>query len=99
MLHLYIERKPEERRDAPAIAAATHEAIKEVDPEYDDWVKLLAGKRPEVTLLSEGTFQRYTAEKLAAGVELAQLKPARMKPSEEILQQLLRQSEEKDTPS
>ena len=34
-----------------------------------------------------------------AGVELAQLKPARMKPSEEILQQLLRQSEEKDTPS
>ena len=94
VLHLYIELKEDEVRGKEEIGEAIHQALKNLDPEYRDWDAVLGGKPPRVTLLPSGTFQRYTLEKQAVGAELAQLKPARMKPSERVISDLLRLSEQ-----
>jgi len=93
VLHLYIEPTANEQRDQQAIEEAVHRALKDLDPEYGDWEEMLGGKPPSVTLLSAGTFQRYTLEKQAAGADLAQLKPTRMKPSDSVISDLLRLDE------
>jgi len=56
---------------------------------------MLDGQPPCVTLLSRGTFSRFTLEKQAAGADLAHLKPVRMKPSGVVLGDLLRLSEQR----
>ncbi|HUT21041.1 MAG TPA: GH3 auxin-responsive promoter family protein, partial [Anaerolineae bacterium] len=89
-VHLYIERTDHEHRDAQAIGQAVHERLKDLEPEYRDWTKLLGGVPPSVTLLSPGTFERYMAERQAEGADLAQLKPVRMKPSDKVIGDLLR---------
>jgi hypothetical protein len=94
MLHLHIETTAREQRDAQAIAEALHQSLKDLEPEYRDWERVLGGEAPIVTVLSAGTFARYTQEKQAAGVDLAKLKPARMKPSDVVVGDLLRLSEQ-----
>jgi hypothetical protein len=97
VLHLYIELKADERRSKEEIGEAVHQSLKDLDAEYRDWEEMLGGSPPSVTLLSVGTFQRYTLEKQAAGAELAHLKPVRMKPSDRMISDLLRLSEQKTT--
>jgi hypothetical protein len=91
-IHLYIEGKDHEHRDAQAVGQAVHGCLQDLEPEYRDWIEVMHGDPPVVTLLSPGTFERYMAEKQAQGADLAQLKPVRMKPSDEVMADLLRQS-------
>jgi hypothetical protein len=95
VLHLYIELKTDEQRGPKELGEAVHQALKDFDPEYRDWEEMLGGRPPSVTLLSAGTFGRYTLEKQAAGAELAHLKPVRMRPSDRVIGDLLRLSEQK----
>jgi hypothetical protein len=93
-LHLYIELGGDQPHDKKEIGEAVHHALQDLDPEYRDWVEMLDEQPPYVTLLSPGTFRRFTAEKQAAGADLAHLKPVRMKPSSAALGDLLRLSEQ-----
>jgi hypothetical protein len=94
-LHLCIELKGNEPHGQEEIGETVHQALQELDPGYHDWVEMLDGQPPCVTLLSRGTFGRFTSEKQAAGADLAHLKPVRMKPSGAVLGALLRLSEQK----
>jgi hypothetical protein len=94
-LHLYIELKENDPQGQEVIGEAVHRALQDLDPEYHDWVKMLDGQPPYVTLLSPGTFGRFAAEKQAAGADLAQLKPVRMKPTGAVLSDLVRLSEQR----
>jgi len=93
--HLYIELKEDKFRNEEEIGRAIHQALQDLDPEYHDWAEMLDGQPPCVTLLSRGTFSRFTLEKQAAGADLAHLKPVRMKPSGVVLGDLLRLSEQR----
>ena len=53
-------------------------------------MKEMLGIEPvAVTLLPAGSFDAYMKEKVEAGADLAHLKPAHMKPSEDVLKKLL----------
>ncbi len=89
-LHLLIELKREDSGTEREIASRLHESLRKIDSEYQNWDEMMDGAKPAVQLLTSGTFARYAEEKQAAGAELAQLKPARMKPSEENIADLKR---------
>jgi hypothetical protein len=48
---------------------------------------------PEVTVLRPGTFSNYYKKKKENGLMLAQRKPARMNPSDEVLEDLISNKE------
>ncbi len=86
-LRLYLELKEEER--ISFIETAIDEQLKIVDTDYRDIDSYLGLQPIRVTLLSAGTFQRYTAERLEEGADLASLKPARIEPPGALIQHLL----------
>jgi len=90
-LRLYIELK--EEKDATEVETMVDEQLKLVDTDYKDIHSYLSAQPVRVTLLSPGTFQRYTGEKIAEGADLAHLKPAHMNPPEPMVQRLLQLSE------
>lgn len=92
ILHFYIELKDEGQKEATRIQEAIHENLKEFDPNYRDMEEMLGVRPLTVTILPPSTFQRYYLEKQAAGAELAHLKPPHMKPSDEVINDLLRLS-------
>ena len=94
-LHLHIELKGTKPGGKEEIGKAVHLALQDLDPDYRDWAAMLDGQPPCVTLLSPGTFGRFTLEKQAAGADLAHLKPVRMKPSGAVISDLMRLSEQR----
>ncbi len=89
-LRLYIELK--EEREAGEIAELMDGQLKVVDPDYRDLDSYLEFQPVKITLLSEGTFERYYEEKVKEGADLAHLKPPHMNASEAVIQQLLQLS-------
>ena len=50
----------------------------------------MTGIKPvRITVLSPGTFKKYTAEKIASGADLAQCKPHHINPPQEAMETLL----------
>jgi hypothetical protein len=92
ILHFYVERKGKDQRDENRIQEAIHENLKDFDPNYRDMEEMLGVRPLTVTILPASTFQRYYLEKQAAGADLAHLKPPHMKPSDEVINDLLRLS-------
>ena len=90
LLHLYLELNGTETRSERKLAQAIHQALKDIEPEYSDWDEIAGGSLPRVSALSPGTFKRFTLEKQAAGVDIGHLKPMRMKPSAQVVDDLLR---------
>jgi hypothetical protein len=90
-LRLYIELK--EEKETSDVEAMIDEQLTLVDTDYKDIHSYLSIQPVRVTLLSPGTFQRYTEEKIAEGADLAHLKPAHMNPPEPMVQRLLQLSE------
>jgi hypothetical protein len=88
ILHLYIEPKKSGQNEQD-IADRVHENLKQLDPFYAEIEELLGLRPIRVTLLAPGTFQQYTFNKLAAGADLAQLKPPHLKPSQDAMSELL----------
>ncbi len=89
--HLYLELKEEVEVDK--IASMIDEQLRIVDIDYRDIDSYLQQQAVRVTVLSPGTFQRYTDEKIKEGADLAMLKPAHMNTPPAIVQHLLQLSE------
>jgi len=90
-LRLYLELK--EKIEAAKIAAMIDQQLKIIDTDYKDIDAYLKYQPVKVTLLSPGTFQRYTAEKRREGADLAHLKPTHINPPETVIQRILQLSE------
>lgn len=89
-LRLFLELK--EERDAAEVETMIDEQLKIVDIDYRDIGSYLDLQPVRVTLLSSGTFHRYTEERIKEGADLAHLKPAHMNAPESIIQRLLQLS-------
>jgi phenylacetate-coenzyme A ligase PaaK-like adenylate-forming protein len=90
-LRLYLELN--KKRDADEVANMIDEQLKLVDTNYWELHSTLNLKPVRVTLLSPGTFRRYTEEKIGEGADLAHWKPVHMNPPELHIQRLLHFSE------
>lgn len=90
-LHLYIELK----EDVPAedVAQRVHERLMDLNPFYVDLVRFLEIRPVKVTLLRRGTFQRYMQKQMAAGVDVAHLKPRHMNAPDAVIADLLQASD------
>ncbi len=91
-LHLYIELK--EDLSAEEVAEAVHQALAGLNPFYEDLVRFLGVRPLHVTLLPPGTFMRYMTAQVAAGADMAHLKPLHMNAPDDVIEKLLRASEE-----
>jgi hypothetical protein len=90
VLHLYIELK--EIKTAQEVKESVEHHLKVGDSNFADLGKMLDVHPLKVTLLSEGTFQRYYDEKVEAGYDLARLKPKHMNVSDDVIQELMKLS-------
>ena len=93
-LHIYIELSkagilPEEK-----VQEMIRQAFSANFSDYNDMKEMLNTEPVAVSLLPVGAFASYMKAKVEAGAELAHLKPAHMKPSEEVLMQLLNHTSE-----
>ena len=70
------------------MAARVDEQLKAVDVDYRDLESYLGLQPVRVTLLSQGTFLRYTDRQRKAGADLAHLKPPHVNASEDTLSSL-----------
>ena len=86
-LRIYLELK--EKKEAGKLATMIDKELKVIDTDYKDIKAYLKLQPVRVSLLSAGTFQRYTEEKAKEGADLAHLKPRHMNASEENIQRLL----------
>lgn len=90
-IRLYLELK--EDKETAELESMVNEQLKIVDTDYKDVDSYLGFNPVKVTLLSQGTFQRYTAVKMKEGADIAQLKAAHINPPEAVIQRLLELSE------
>lgn len=90
-LHLYLEIKGD--NTAEQMELMVDEQLKLIDKDYRDLNSLLDLRPVKVTLLSQGTFQRYYEEKREQGADLSHLKPPHIAQSDEVIQELLRLSQ------
>ena len=93
LLRIYLELK-EEKQDTE-IATMIDEQLKTIDTDYKDIDVYLKLQPVRVTLLSPGTFQRYTEEKVREGANLAHLKPTHINPPQAVIKRILQLSKEK----
>lgn len=68
--------------------------LKDVHVDYKDLESMIGLQPVRVTLLSKGTFQRYYEAKQKEGADLAHLKPPHMNASNDIIQLIMRLSQE-----
>jgi phenylacetate-coenzyme A ligase PaaK-like adenylate-forming protein len=90
VLRLYIE--TETGIEGEIYRQKVHDALKVLNHDYSDYESMIEKRALEVTVLPSGSFRAYSAEKVAAGADLAHLKPPHMNPSDEMMRILLRQS-------
>ena len=89
-LHLYLELKDNYIASEKGVATAVYEQIKRLDDGFihQDLAsieRLVDFKPIEVTLLPEGAFANYIAQRRAEGADLAHLKPPHINPSDKVL--------------
>ncbi|MBI4295371.1 MAG: GH3 auxin-responsive promoter family protein [Chloroflexi bacterium] len=92
ILHLYLE-PSSNSRSAEEIEELVHQGLKKIDGDYKDLESITGHKALRVSLLPMGTFARYIADRQAAGVEVAHLKPAHVNPKPDVLNRLLKIAE------
>ncbi len=90
-LHLYLELK--ESRDSEEVKRLIDSSLAALDSSYTDLSKMLGMEPLRVTILPQGSFQRYLEEKMEAGFDLAHLKPPHMNASNDVIESLLRLSQ------
>jgi len=89
-LHLYLELKEGYIASEKSLAAAVYEQIKKLDDGFihgdlESIERLIDFKPIEVTLLPQGTFSSYMAQRQAEGADLGGLKPPHINPSDKVL--------------
>jgi hypothetical protein len=91
VLHIYIELKEGYIASEKGVAKALHDQLKELDTGFiyselesmlGDVEKVLDLRPIEITLLPEGAFANYIAQRRAEGADLAHLKPRHINPSD-----------------
>lgn len=89
--HTYLRLCIELKDDKPHIEVADmiDSQLKTIDLDYRDIDKWLNHQPVRVTLLPNGTFERYVEEKFNEGAGLAQLKPPHMNASDAVVSRLL----------
>jgi hypothetical protein len=93
VLQMYVELKEEANpAHIPPWEAryAIHRSLKRLDQDYANLEEMLDRQPLRVTLLPRGVFERYMAEQVAAGAELAHLKPPQVNASDKMIERLLR---------
>ena len=90
-LHLFIELKNNYIASEKGIATAIYEEIKKLDDggithsDLPHLERLLSLKLLNVTLLQEGAFANYAAQRQSEGADLAHLKPPHINAPDEVL--------------
>lgn len=87
LVHMYVEG---EDIEPDRLSEALHDALVESMRDYASFNEIISTNPIRVTRLAPGTFQGYFVEKEAEGVDIGNLKPPRMQPSDETVVQLLR---------
>jgi len=90
VLRLFFELKDKYVASEKGVATAVYEQLKRMDngfihKDLANIERLLDFKPIEVTLLAEGAFANYLAQRQAEGADLAHLKPPHINPSEKEL--------------
>ncbi len=88
ILRIYIEEKQPQTKSIDEITASIHKELCRLNQEYADFEEMFGNNHLKVTRLPTGAFARYTEAQQKAGADLAHLKPAHMKASDEVIQRL-----------
>lgn len=88
VLHIYVELS-ENSVNNEEVQRLIDKQLISLDNDYRDFRNMTGAEPVVVTLLNQGTFQRYLEKKRAAGFDLAHLKPPHMNPTEQNLSELL----------
>jgi hypothetical protein len=88
-LKLYIELAQSEKMSQEKAQELVRQAFSNGFSDYNDMKEILNIEPVAVTLLPDGSFDAYMKAKVAEGADLAHLKPPHMKPSDDILKNLI----------
>jgi phenylacetate-coenzyme A ligase PaaK-like adenylate-forming protein len=88
-LHLYIELSRTVKSSEQSIQDALSKGFSTQFSDFNSMKEIMGIDPLKVTIIPEGSFNAYVKSKLAAGADLAHLKPPHMKPSDESLKHLL----------
>jgi hypothetical protein len=88
-LHLYIELSRTMNSSEQSIQDALSKGFSTQFSDFNSMKEIMGIDPLKVTIIPEGSFNAYVKSKLAAGADLAHLKPPHMKPSDESLKHLL----------
>jgi phenylacetate-coenzyme A ligase PaaK-like adenylate-forming protein len=89
-LRLYIELADPKSLPQKEIQEKVRQAFSKRYSDYNDMKEILGIEPVEVGLIPVGAFAAYMKSKMEAGADLAHLKPPHMKPSDEVLKNLLK---------
>jgi hypothetical protein len=101
MLHIYLELKDDYIASEQGVVIAFYNELSKLDDEYDfnpyknyGGTESVLGMKPvEVTLLREGAFSNYIAQRQAEGAPLGHLKIVHINPSDKALASLMAKPE------
>jgi len=88
-LHIYIELAMPSKVSEEKAQDMIRQSFSDNFSDYNDMKEMLGIEPVMVTLLPAGSFDAYMKAKVEAGADLAHLKPAHMKPSDDILMNLI----------
>ena len=88
-LHLYIELSRTMNSSEQSIQEVLSKSFSAQFPDFNNMKEILGIDPLKVTVIPEGSFSAYIKSKLAAGADLAHLKPAHMRTLDESLKHLL----------
>lgn len=89
IVHIYLELKPEEKKQLDEIIGQVEKNLKKSHPEFADMEEILGGNNLKLSRLPSGAFNNYMESAKAAGADLAHLKPPHMQPKDHILEKLM----------
>ncbi|MBN2045685.1 MAG: GH3 auxin-responsive promoter family protein [Anaerolineales bacterium] len=87
-LHIYIEPKADAAIDSVEAKQKIDNHLGNLVAEYEDLKTMFDYDPLVVSLLPEGAFQTYMAAQVAAGADLAHIKPPHMQPSDQVMSRL-----------
>lgn len=91
-LHLYVELKKDVDLPLTELNHKLRQSIEKLNDEFADMEEIMGRNCFKVTQLPDGAFRRYMQEQMANGADLGHTKPAHMKPSEKIINRLLKKT-------
>lgn len=92
LLHVYLELR-EQNKPPWEVSYELHRSLRKLDFDYAALEDMLHVQPLRVTLLPVGAFRRYMMERVAAGADMAHLKPPQIGAPDEVIQMLLRAEE------